>query len=102
MLKRTKNIRRSLPEDIKQVTVALAVSLCLLISALILLISYLGDMADKPDTAANADQHLPTATSSLTTYAAMISPAAPGTNGVLAGACLPFSLITDGMGGSGE
>lgn len=109
MFKKVKNLWRSLPEDVRQVIISLSVSLTLLAGALTALSFYLyGLSARESNTSGVASagaiyQFAPLPDiSSLTTYDAIINPAAPGTNGVLAGACLPFSDMTDGIGVSGE
>lgn len=76
----------SLPGETRGGIVSLFLSLVMILGAFLTLTGYARQM-DK---------------SSRTTWAAIISPAAPGTKGVLAGACRPFSSITEGMGVSAE
>ena len=112
MIKNARKLWGTIPEDIRQVIISLSVSLSLLAGSLTLLTMYLNDLSAKGNDAPAAAgveseselyQCAPLFDiSSLTTYDAIIRPAAPGTNGELAGACLPFSNITDGMGTSGE
>ena len=90
---------KQLPSDCRRDLIILAVSLAILAGAIGALALYVSELC-----APSKPTYLSVSvfSSSLTTCAAMASPADAGTNAVLAGACLPFSLITAGMGVSGE
>lgn len=108
MIVKIKYFWNRLPNDLRQVIASLSVSLMMICLSMLVLSSYLSEMSkDTSDTPVMAEGSETEETnhssmSRLTTYAAMISPAAPGTKDELAGACLPFSVITEGIGVSGE